>query len=484
MRKKNQIPDSKNPQKVTIIIFPHIIFQNGLRVDGLEIKSSENKFLKKESTLYKQGLNQIKQFFFDNNNIPVSKFSYITTHVRYIPRYKKEWLELIKDIDRFTSVLRFSKLSQENPNIHFSHFNFYVFEITSKQLENKDKINRYPMLINGQSVHYFFVEDSKVLDPYKQLKPHQTITLSDEEQTDIFNNYFFIFTMYLTDKEKERFLKAIEWYNRSLLIRPEIDRCEAVLNMTAAFEALLITTEEKSGKKVQIKNSVCNLLGEEEHLKKWVDSFWKLRNKIIHGDIDLPSFLYISPRAKSGHLDQLYISRKIFKECFEALLKLRKLHHFHNIHELLISNEERMDDATKLLRKVKHDLNKSIENGALECIENLNKFDVSPSINKSVNFGKVFLNFIVQNLDQTDDTQHHLSDILIKIISYKSKDFDKLRELYWQAYRVKPWHFINKYNNSNKSEVALGRALEGFMEYMYWRWLHYERQKIYDHGDG
>lgn len=477
MKKKGQRVERKHLRRSTLIIFPYLLLQNGLKVGGLDVKSSESKFVDKEPTLHKKGLNQIMQFFLEDDNAPVSEFSYITTPLRNIKKYSRKWQGLMKQVNKLSTVLRFYKLSQPNPNIHFSHFNFYVFEIHKEQLENKDQYNRYYMLINGQGSHCFFVKDNKVLNPTIQFKPHHSETISEDEQTEIFKEYYLFFRFFMTDEENDRFLKAMEWYNRSLLIRPEVDRCESVLNMTAAFEALLKIKEEERSIKEHVKSNVCNLLGKNKRLENWIDAFWGLRNKIVHGAPDLPSFLYTSPGSKYAHLDHLYIARKIFKECLKALLLLRKNLHPQTIHEELVSNEERMQRALILLKKAKNDLNKAMNNGALNYIEDMREVDVAPSIKDSIRFGKKFLDFVIRQLDRSNNTQRRLANILGKIVSYTSKDYDKLCEFYREAHNISPWHFINRYDNPNRSEVALGQALEGFMEYMDRRWLYYEMQK-------
>lgn len=383
----------------------------------------------------------------------------------------------MKEVNRLATILRFSKLSQHDLNIHFSHFNFYVFEINKRQLENKDMCNRYYMLINGQGSHCFFVKNGKLLNPIIQLKPHHSETITDDEQTEIIKKYYLSFSFFVTDEEKERFLRAMEWYNRSLLIRPEVDKCESVLNMTAAFEALLKIKEEERSVKEHVKSNVCNLLGKDKRLENWIDAFWNLRNKIVHGAIDLPSFLYTSPGCKFAHLDYLYTARQIFKECLKALLLLRKNLHPKTIQEELVSNEERMHIASKLLKEAKNDLNKATDNRALNYVTDMREYDVAPSLKDSVKFGKKFFDFVIRQLDLSDDTQRRLADILGKIASYTSKNNDKLCELYREAHNVSPWHFINRYDNPDRSAVALGLALQGFMDYMDQRWLYYEMQK-------
>jgi hypothetical protein len=136
-----------------------------------------------------------------------------------------------------------------------------------------------------------------------------------------------------------------------------------------------------------------------------------------------------------------------------------------------------MQKASKLLREAKNDLKRAADNGALNYVSDMREYDIAPSLKDSIKFGKKFLDFVIRHLDLSDNTQRRLADILGQIISYASKNNDKLCELYREAHDINPWHFISRYNNPNTAEVALGLALQGFMEYMDQRWFHYEMQK-------
>jgi hypothetical protein len=335
------------------------------------------------------------------------------------------------------------------------------------------------MLINGQGSHIIFIEKGVLRNPIIQLKPHFIEIINEDEQQKFCDEYFLHFNFIFTQEEHRRILQAIEWYNRSLIINPEIDRSEAVINMTIAFESLFKIREGEHSVKEHLKNNICNLLGDITGLSHWIDEFWDIRNQIVHGDRKSITFLYKAQNSKQPHQNHLYMARFIFNECIKAFVIIRTNLRTFILQEELISNEQRMNEARLLLAKANNDLSKAVKNKALRIIAEIRKNDIAPSIKDSIKFGKIFLNFILHNLDITDLTQRNLAEIIREIIAYEHRNYENLVILYRRADSIKPWHFINRedYSDDNMLKIELGRALEGFMDYMDNRWFHYELQR-------
>lgn len=469
----------KNYNISTIIIFPYLYLENGLEMEGLKINTSDSKFIDAESEFNKDILNIIIQFFLEGNKQSVTKFSYITTPLPYIKRYYGDWRDLIGRIRNIQTLIRFYMMIRHDLNIYFSHFNFFIFTLDRTRFYEKHDLKRFFTTINGQGSHYFFIEYEKVINPLIQLMPHYPIIINENDQKIIIEEYYLMLKFFMIPDEYDRVLKAMDWFNRSLVMRPEIDRCEAVINMTIAFESLFKIKEGERSVKEHLKNNICNLLGNMKGLAEWIDNFWELRNQIVHGDRKSSIFLYKAPESKFPHQDHLYMARIIFKECIKALIILRKNLRPFAIQEELISNEQRMKNALRLLKSAKYDIRKASDNGALTNIQELRKTDTAPSIKDSIRFGKIFLDFVIRYLNRTDATQDYLAKILLEITKYDQEKLDVLIDLYQRAYDVKPWHFINRedYSNENKYKIELGLALEEFMEYMDNRWTYYELQK-------
>lgn len=245
-----KIPKRKRrPQKITVVIFPYLYVENGLSVDGLEIKSSQSKFINKESKLHKQSLNQISRFFHEDYQTPVRRFSYIILPFLKRKRTRKEWDNFLAEIASFVTIIRFDKLSHIFHNVHFTDFNFFIFEITKKQLKNLDRVNHYPVLINGLRRDTFFIRNNVIDKPYWFNNVDSTVVLTETDQDRIIKDYYFPILFLLSDREQNRYLRAMDWYNRSFFIPPELDECDAITRMETAFESLLRASGEKSAVK-------------------------------------------------------------------------------------------------------------------------------------------------------------------------------------------------------------------------------------------
>lgn len=208
----------------------------------------------------------------------------------------------------------------------------------------------------------------------------------------------------------------------------------------------------------------------------WFNQFWELRNNIVHGGTHKSSFLFKAKDAEA-HLHHLYIARKVFKDCFNAIIETRRKGHPQFIHEELIPNEDRMKDAMKLIEKARGSLKNAFKNGALKKIADLRKYDTAPPITTTLRFGRCFFEFVLNQLDESEANQNHLATIIREIMNCKVKNKDVLLTLFQQALDISPWHFINKYSDADKERIKMGHALRAFSEYMFHRWIVYEQSK-------
>lgn len=72
---------TKQHQNLTIVIFPYLFVQDGLKIDGLDIKPSFQKTVGKERKQVKNQLLQIAQFFRAGRNQQISHWSYLVTKI-------------------------------------------------------------------------------------------------------------------------------------------------------------------------------------------------------------------------------------------------------------------------------------------------------------------------------------------------------------------------------------------------------------------
>ena len=228
---------------------------------------------------------------------------------------------------------------------------------------------------------------------------------------DIENNNFYqsiYSSLLIKRKEKERLLKAIEWFNSSFTSK-ELDDAGGIIHLETAFEALFKTTHD--GIKAQVKSVIIQLIGESEELLNWVEQFWKLRNGLVHGDLEMPPLLYTHRKGSKGHRNHLVFGRRIFTRCVEAFLKLKKHTYTRDIHEELISNEVRLKEAKKILQTKKKTARLK---DAFHFISGLTQDDLSVSKKHTAIFGKLFLPHVINDLQ--NNKKSNMASVVGKII--------------------------------------------------------------------
>ncbi|MGB3479413.1 MAG: hypothetical protein WBB67_09655 [bacterium] len=424
--------------------------------------------MNKEGSTTKKLIMNLRKLFLKNNGQPISHFSYAITRIGS----ERGWLTLVKKFRKFTNILLFEELSNSWAAEPVSYFHFFIFEFTPNQRKNIADLNRYDASLNGETPVNFFIRKNKVI-----MRPpgytHEQKSLSDIFGNKLFQCLYLFADHLFTKEEYPRFLRAIEWYNRSFYKPVGFDESEAIINLETAFESLFKVSNKGYEQAVfsQVKSGICNFLGSTPELRTWVDEFWKTRNQIVHGDVDIPSFKYKPLGSGAEYFRHVRFARRVFAKCLQGIIRLRKAIPVGFFHEQMKPNDVRMKEALKLLKKTKHKLKKANENGALEIIKNLKEHDLSGGLEQSVEFGKEFLYLLLLLLDKQDPTQSRLADILRAIIHYDKDEYDELNDLYFQAYHISPWHFIDHHNETRGGLVELGYAYESFMNYMNYRWL-------------
>ncbi len=459
-----------------IIIFPYFFIQEKVNIGNLEIKPGIDNYISLENQDIQTTLSILPKCFHEDNRKPIKFFSYVINNI-----VGKESQERHTNIlKEFSMIMRFNLLSDHEPNNYYSHFDYYIFDNPVEQLKSNAEYKQISCSHNGETLKKFFLENQTIIQPYIPSQPHRPIMMLNIHDVEMFDAFYLFRDHFFKEKEAKRILKAIEWYTRSYHQPAGTDLCNSIINMESAFEALLKVEGTRFEINTYVKCGICNILGETEELKAWVDNFWKLRNAIVHGDIELPSFLYTPPGGTTGYLHHLYLARLIFKKCVESILKLRQTVYTADIHSTLVSNQIRMKKALRLLHKAKGNLNRAITNRALDVIEELREYDLSASIRESLHFGDIFYRLVLRTLDQTESQQQNLATLLTMVINRSKTDkkkFEKLESLYWEIHRISPWHFIDKTKPGNANLIKLGNALEAFNNYMYWRWLMYNQME-------
>lgn len=222
--------------------------------------------------------------------------------------------------------------------LYFSIINNYLYE------------NFLPIAIETETKDIIFFPDFKPLLLYPAFISKQKHIMGEEEKK-LINSLGDVVVTANLEKDKNQILRAIDWFN---LASSSINDEQQILFLGIAFEALLNTPSEN------IKNYILNLIGilaleAEKQVKKWVDDFYKIRSKIVHGEKIIENDLIFS--LDTSLFD---IGRGIFAECLISRLVLMRvisddkqsmILRQMKIKMRLESNKDKLNKAKNILKK-------------------------------------------------------------------------------------------------------------------------------------
>jgi len=466
----------KNQNKnLVIIIFPYLFIheREGFEINKLKIKPSYEENVENEKEQVKKHLLNIAKSFRFGTGQQIFQWSYTFTKVSNT----KQWENLKNELNKLTIILRFSQLSDLKENISFEHFNYFLFEITGEQIAADKDFAYYRGILNGESSLNFYFNKGEIHNPYiLQTELHPLfLTVNQIKENNYFKTFYFYKNFMLKNDEDKKILRAMEWFNRSYSHYGRgVDLSEAVLNLHTAFEALLRPEDEERGVKTQIKTALLNILGHSKELGLWFDEFWKLRNSIVHGDITPKPFFYIPSKGKKGHRHHLYIARKIFVKCLNTILKIRSDFPLLGLEEELISNEVRVDNIIKILKKQKsHDLERIYKTGVLELISGLRRDDISAEKIKTKKLGELFLPLVKKDLENNEkqDIKKNLIEMINEILEWQGNNLSNLALLYSKLRSNYHLVYFNKKIDLPSHVSALRRSAYDFLNFITWRLL-------------
>ncbi|MEW6002934.1 MAG: hypothetical protein AB1638_09860 [Nitrospirota bacterium] len=454
----------KNLKKanLTIVILPYLFIPKGYNIDGLVLKPSFQNIIDKEEPLVKKQLLRIATFFRYARNKQVNAWSYHCTYLKN----KENWFVLRNQLNRLTTILRYSKLSEPRANVLFSHFDYFVFEINDLHLDDTSEFQYYEGLLNGENTIGFHIHKESVENPFSFHYEISPLVLDDLDNDKYLRGLYFSQGS-SNDPEDKKILRAIEWFNRSFASTKEVDQADAIIYLESAFEALFKTDRE--GIKAQVQSGLIQFLGETNELIDWINQFWKLRCAIVHGDAELKPFFFQHKKGSKGHRHHVVMGRKIFVRCLDAFLQVRASTHTRDIHEELISNEVRIKEARRILQKKSANNLKEV----FHLISGLKQDETSMSKKDTVAFGKLFLPFVVKDLQ--DKSENEIVEAIEKILKWSGSKYGDLALVYSEAFtKYQGFYFSNSYSISNPIPIEtsfLRNAGYTFLDFAIWRLL-------------
>ena len=431
-----------------------------MNVADISLRPATEAEVKKESNIIKTALLDLAECFRLHYNGRLSCWSFAVTHVRS----KKEWMTLRQKFDKLTCILRYIKFSSLREEASFSHFNYYMLEVDKRLIGSHDN-KYYDCVLNGIHTVGFSKHADKVYKPYvlRHIETPFTLYADNLANNNIYQQFYG--NSSLSGKDTKKFLRAFEWFNRSFLEVQEVDYSHAVIHLQTAMESLLKASPD--GIKAQIKTALFMLLGESNELSDWIDQFWKLRNGLVHGDVDIPPFSFKHKQGSRGHKHHIFFARKVFVKCVDQLLGLRNDFWAHLLHNELISNEVRLKEALALVKARNFQIDQVSSN-----LYGLTKDDLSASKKQVLNFGKNFFPIVVKQLEA--EGRAELAQAVQKIQKTRLSKPADIALIYNEASRKFQDTLFQNQSTAHTIEIRhdpTANTVRTFLDFAVWRLL-------------
>ncbi|MFQ5788219.1 MAG: hypothetical protein ACE5H1_09595, partial [Thermodesulfobacteriota bacterium] len=181
------VKSQKESKNLTIVIFPYLFVSKELTIDAITIKPSFANIIEQEEPAIKEQLLTVARFFRYSYDKQINLWSYYVTHLSC----KKDWELLRKRLNKFTTILRYSKLSDFPNNALFSHFDYFVFEIGKLQLDKKSDFRYYEGLLNGENTIEVCINKDKIEKPFSFHYEIHPLKLEDIENDKFLQSFYY-----------------------------------------------------------------------------------------------------------------------------------------------------------------------------------------------------------------------------------------------------------------------------------------------------
>jgi hypothetical protein len=387
-----------------IALFPYLFVdtREGIRVDGMTLKSSFPEVLTSEDSSVRGLLDKMIRCFRNHSNEHVGYWSYVIEEIAS----REEWNSTTERLKRLCDALRFTRLSRMSPNAHFSNFSFWLFEIPP-EFDSEEEVVFFDPLLNGISSSGFYLQKGEPVNPYRPSRDLLPVVLTREEVVnDRYLKALYFEQLFLSGQSRQRskLFRAIEWFNRSFSHSDRgVDLSEAILNMHTALEALLRPESEQRGVRTEIRKALLTLLGHRPEIAKWFNSFHTLRNSVVHGDVEPSSFTYIHPDSPSkvGNHHHLPLAREVFIASIDAIIQSTAHFPLLGFEEKLVANARRVENAITAFTSRRHQNWRGVVKDApIYEIHKLRTDDITSSKERAAELGKLLLPYIRQELEE------------------------------------------------------------------------------------
>lgn len=365
--------------KFTLAFFPFLKTTEPVRYRSITIRSNNDMTGLPEEVI--PHFIKLQSMFYLRDHLKIKHVSYaFCNSIEGI-----EYIKFLEELIQFQTLICYLYSSPHpsfgDPFLHYEHSSLYIFhphsvfesllrghdevieempEVQNLKVNHRKEVEGYEGILNNKS--YFWVtERSRIFPP----SPHLTLNLAQDlgiefnhrfAQSDFYNPLLDYFASRNDNNNfGERILTALSWHNKSN--RKDIDDSEALVNLAIAFESLLDLERDKN-LTARFKESIGLLVGDVNRLDSWVTQFYEARSSIVHkGRSSKLMFVPVDkPNKDNVKSDLEYRSlisygRQIFRICVIAILTGAQLAKKLNLPSLLITNKERFERISNLLRE-------------------------------------------------------------------------------------------------------------------------------------
>lgn len=445
-----------------------MFIEDGLTFGKYEIKPSYKKNIDAENDFVRENVSRIATLFrLRERNI--FQWSYIVQKVS-----SKEKIEQIRnEIDEFVAILRYTQLKKLHESNQFEHYNYFFFELPKKDYIEEASPFFYSGVLNLEQPKNFYILDKVAKEPYHAttVSSAKILTRNEAESDEVYTRFYSRHYTELAGK----FLRSIKWFNRSFSHSVVgIDPSESIINMHTALEALLTPEDGQHRVKTQVQTALYNLLDHPGPYLVWHESFWELRNAIVHGSGKARNFEYVPKGGKRGTKSHVYFARRIYILCFDALLNLNPGISFETLKDELESNEIRVISSIKEIKKIKSTNPKKLRNtNIVKLISRLRTDELSATKKEVKDLGDHLIPWIKYCVAEmvSDTVEKKKINMKVEEIStWKGDKYYELALLYTQLQELfEPLYMRSTSSSHTLDQILLVSAINNYISFAGWR---------------
>jgi len=463
----------------SFVFFPYLKTTEPVHYRDIEIKNCNDLSNIPESFI--EHIQTLSSIFYLNNFLRIQNPS-----CAFLEQ-EKNFGQFFKQIFEFQTLIRYFYSSPHpifgNPFLMYEHGSVFIFrpasiskyllipdhevvilpEAEKLVFDSRDETPGYEGQLNRETL-FWVAKGSQLFPP----TPGLWLNISQDISRDLGyfssqSRYISVFEYFSTRKENdelaERILTALDWYNKSAMIRG--DESNSLIHLAIAFESLLGL---EKGEKVtdRFNESVKVLVGDIPRLDSWLTQFYNARSDIIHeGKTQNIMFKATDDQKKSSTYPELeYRSlvsygRQVFRVCVTAKVTGAMLADDLKLASLLVTNQQRFE---RICEKLSKDVNKTPNERILATEKDVSEIDTYRFVGEKglktpqlLGTAKLMVQqYLLTNPNENPELMKRLSDFAEQKKDDQFKIMSSFRAIH---------EFFSKENRTSSSPTAISRSI-------------------------